>query len=534
MFETMPPVHIRPEEPKPKATLGDAVIEWGMRNLVHAVTGEAWVPLPEHERFINTWYAIDDQGNWVYNQGYLRRARGTGKSPLAAVLAAIELCGPCRFGGWDEDGFPIAVPEPAPWVQIMATTIEQTKPIFEILANSFSAEALAEYGLEIGKELVVKTGAPRGKLQVIPNNPRGLRGPRPTAVFVDETSELVDGNSGHQSIIRVDANLNKNPGGRARRLDLSNAYVPGEDSVAERVTLEWSDQISSWGFSHIHFDSLEANPGLQLTDPEQLREAIRQAAGDATWLDVERLVRAALKTTKNAVSIFRREHLNQVTSEEDSVISAQAYDVQVRPDPLNAKSRFTLGFDGSLSGDGTALVAYDLQERRFYLLHYQEPNPLDEDWRVDEEYVDEQFRMAMDKLTVWGAACDMHPFESWVMGWNRDFGEKMKVSASSIGPVIRDNRSARKDLTLGFQSLLGEIESGKITFAQDMRMRQHWLNAKFAENRYGVSFRKSTPNSVHRVDIVAACLMAYLVAMRIEAAKIEEPKPRRARARGWG
>jgi hypothetical protein len=489
--------------------------------------------MPEHADFILSWYAIDSQGDWVYSQGYMRRARGTGKSPLAAILACIELAGPCRFGGWDENGSPIAVPEPAPWVQVMATTIEQTKPIFEIIANSWSTHAIETYGLEIGKELIVKTGAPRGKVQVIPNNPRGLRGSRPTATFVDETSELVDGNSGHQSIIRIDANLNKNPGGRARRLDLSNAFVPGEDSVAERVTLEWSDQMSAWGFSHILFDCLEANPALKLTDPDELREAIRQAAGDATWLDVERLVRAALKTSKNSVSIFRREHLNQVTSEEDSVISAQDYDKQVRDEALDLKSRFTVGFDGSLSGDGTALVAYDLKARRFHLLHYQEPNPLEEDWRVDEEQVDEIFRLNMKRLNVWGGACDMHPFESWVLGWNADFGDQMKVSASSMGPLIRDNRSARKDLTLGFESLIGEIESGKITFERNYRMKQHWLNAKTAENRYGVSFRKATPNSVHRVDIVAACLMAYLAALKIEAANIQEPKPHRGSIRGW-
>lgn len=533
MFEDMPPIHTRPDEPGPTRTLGDQAIEWAMRNLVHAVTGEPWVPIPEHERFINTWYQIEEDGSWTYSSGYLRRARGTAKSPLAAILACIELAGPCRFGGWNEDGSPIAVPEPAPWVQIMATSIEQTKPIFEIVSNSWSNHAIETYGLEIGKELIVKTGAPRGKIQVIPNNPRGLRGARPTAVFVDETSELVDGNSGHQSIIRIDANLNKNPGGRARRLDLSNMYVTGEDSVAERVTLEWSDQMAAWGFSHILFDCLEANPGLQLTDPDQLREAIRQAAGDATWLDVERLVRAALKTTKNAVSVFRREHLNQEASSEDSVISAQDYDKQVRDQTLDTTSRFTLGFDGSLSGDGTALVAYDLKAKRFHLLHYQEPNPLDENWRVDEEYVDEQFRLYMEKLTVWAAACDMHPFESWVLGWNKDFGDKMKVSVSSMGPLIRDNRSSRKDLTLGFESLVGEIESGKITFERNTRMKQHWMNAKVAENRYGISFRKSTPNSVHRVDIVAACLMAYLAALKIEAAGIEEEKPRRGSATRW-
>lgn len=526
------PIRTRPDAPGWKDTLGDAVIEWAMKYLVRADTGEPWIPLPEHEHFIHCLYAIDDEGRWVYNQAYMRRARGTGKSPLAAVICAIELCGPCRFGGWNDDGSPIAVPEAVPQVQIMATSIEQTKPIFDILEASFSEEARMEYGLEFGKEQIVKNGRNRGRLNVIANNPRALRGFRPTFVAVDETSELVSGNKGHASIDRINGNLRKNPGGRARRLDLSNAFVPGEDSVAEMVTTDWSKQMDKWGYSHILLDSLEANPNLNLSDGVELREAIRQAAGDATWLDIETLVRAALLPGQG-LSGFRREHLNQITSEEDSLIHAHIYDRQAFAAPLESGDRITLGFDGSLSGDGTAVVGFRLSDRSFHLLHYQEPTK-DPEWRVDEEEVDEQFRLAMSRFNVWGAACDVHPFESWVYAWNKDFGETMKVPASTKGPLIRDNRSERRDLTLGCESLVGEIESDKILFAANSyRMKSHWLNAKRAENRFGFSFRKETKNSTKRVDIVAACLMAYLVAQLIEAKGIEETKPRRGGALTW-
>jgi hypothetical protein len=531
----VPAIRTRPEEPGPKNTLGDQLIVWAMRNLVHAVTGEPWVPLPEHSHFINTWYQVEPDGSWTYSQGYLRRARGTAKSPLAAILSAMELCGPCRFGGWDLDGFPIAIPEPSPWCQIMATSMAQTRPIFDIVANSFSAAAIAEYGLEFGKEMITKSVGPRGRLEVIPNNPRALRGARPTFTAVDETSELVAGNSGHESLTRIDGNLDKNPGGRARRLDLSNAFVPGEDSVAERVTMAWSSQVAKWGYSYILFDNLEADPSLSLTDEGELRQAIEQAAGDATWLDTDRLVRTA-KNPQKSVSVFRREHLNQIASAEDSLVSGQAYDrrsVAIEVPALVKGDEVTLGFDGSLSGDGTALVAFRLSDRSFHLLHYQEPDPLEADWKVDEQAVDDAYRAAMDKYKVPGSACDVHPFESWVLAWNRDFGDQMKVSASTAGAVIRDNRSARRDLTLGCESMVGEVNSGKLSFSQGLLMRSHWLNAKKAENRYGISFRKETPNSTRRVDIVAACLMSYLIATKLDALAVEVVKPRRGSALGW-
>jgi len=87
---------------------------------------------------------------------------------------------------------------------------------------------------------------------------------------------------------------------------------------------------------------------------------------------------------------------------------------------------------------------------------------------------------------------------------------------------------------LGCESLVGEIESEKILFEQNSYvMKTHWLNAKRAENRYGFSFRKETKNSTKRVDIVAACLMAYLVAEKIERENIQEDKPKKGRALSW-
>jgi len=297
--------------------------------------------------------------------------------------------------------------------------------------------------------------------------------------------------------------------------------------------MNWTKQMQAWGFSHILLDSLEADPRLDLFKDEELRIAIKQAAGDATWLSVDRLMRSA-KEPERSVAVFRREHLNQITAEEDSVVQAHTYDRQAQSvDPLEAGDRVTLGFDGSLSGDGTALVAMRLRDCSFHVLHYQEPDPLEADWRVDEQAVDEAFHLAMDRYDVWAAGCDLHPFESWIMAWNAKYGDKMKVAASTTGPLIRDNRAARRDLTLGFESLLGEIESEKIFFSGNQMMRAHWLNAKKAENTYGISFRKVTKNSVRRVDLVAACLMAYLMKAKLDAANIQEPKPRTGVAYAW-
>lgn len=538
----MPAVRIMPPIPPENRTLGWQILDWMIDNLVHGVTGEPLELTNEGIDFVLCAYAVDDDGRWVYDRSALRRARGTGKSPLAAALACAELCGPVRFGGWDEDGYPIGVPEPAPWVQVIAITMEQTKPIMDIARASFSEHAIDKYGLDIGIEAIVKRnrvdGGGPGRLAAIPNNPRAMRGPRPTAVFADEVSEWIASNGGHAAMIRIFSNLAKNPGGRARLFEFCNAYEPGLDSHAEQTWNAYAQQMETLGYSRILYDTLEADPALRLTNQDELEEAIRQAAGDAYWLDVQRLVNQA-RDTGTSPTTFRREHLNQILSDDDSLISMPLFDelgkyengIPVRP--LDTDDAITLGFDGSLSGDGTALVAFRLEDRSFHLLEYWEPpakqDPNSPKWRIDEEMVDATFRAYMETANVVAAACDVHPFESWVYAWEKDYGQKLQAKASPAGMLIRDNRSDQRGLTYLCEALVNEIESKKIRFRSTLFMRMHWANAKRRLNRWGFSFGKITKSSTKRVDIVAASLMAYSAAMSLAKDFNPKPKPKPAK-----
>lgn len=526
-------IRIRPDLPAENRTLGWEIADWMVDNLVHAVTGLPLEMTDEMLDFILLDYSIDENGRWNYDRSALRRARGTGKSPLGAAMACAELCGPVRFGGWTSLGSPIARPAASPWVQVTATSLEQTRPIMAIATASFSEKAIDLYGLEIGKEAVTKSnrinGGGPGRLAAVPNNPRGLRGPRPSRVIADEVSEWVSSNGGHEAMVRITSNLAKSPNGEARLLELCNAFNPGEDSHAERTWMAYSKQSEKTGISRILYDTLEADPALRLNVDAELREAIRQAAGDAYWLDVDRLVNVALDPATSP-SVFRREHLNQLLSSDDSLISAQLFDeLTQNVPPLMPHDPITIGFDGSLTGDGTAIVAYRLEDKTFHVLDYWEPDGLEKDWRIDEEMVDQTFRAYMEVYNVQAAACDVHPFESWVYAWERDYGQTMQAKASPAGMLIRDNRSDLRNLTFLCQALVNEIESRKVGFFPSVMARAHWANAKRRLNRHGFSYGKITKTSTRRVDIVAASLMAYAAAMALakDFKPKDEPRPAR-------
>ncbi|WP_157472648.1 hypothetical protein [Frankia sp. EAN1pec] len=40
---------------------------------------------PGQMRFVLWWYAVDDEGRWLFHHGVRRLAKGSGKSPFAAV-----------------------------------------------------------------------------------------------------------------------------------------------------------------------------------------------------------------------------------------------------------------------------------------------------------------------------------------------------------------------------------------------------------------------------------------------------------------
>jgi len=99
--------------PAPNRTLGDQVVNWGFRYIVHDSgpnAGEPFIPTDEQYRFILWWFAIDENGQFIYRNGVLRRLKGWGKDPLAAYLALADVGGPVVFSHWDKNGMPVVNP----------------------------------------------------------------------------------------------------------------------------------------------------------------------------------------------------------------------------------------------------------------------------------------------------------------------------------------------------------------------------------------------------------------------------------------
>src|SRR5690606_35107901 len=126
----------------------------------------------EQARFLLWWYAVREDGRFLYRDGVFQRLKGHGKDPLGACLSAGEMLGPVRVVDWDAGG-PVGGESTAAWVQTAAVSLKQTKNTMRLFPQLFTAEAKAHYGIQIGREQVHALGDTRF-MEAVTSSPASL------------------------------------------------------------------------------------------------------------------------------------------------------------------------------------------------------------------------------------------------------------------------------------------------------------------------------------------------------------------------
>lgn len=505
----MDAVEIGPEG-IPEKTLGWTLLGWASYYLKQPDGPDAGGPIRftrEQAKFLLWWYAVNEQGQFVYRSGVFRRMKGHGKDPVGAALCLIELCGPTQFSHVDRDGEPVGAPHAAPWVQVAAVSREQTRNTFTLFPGMCSDELISDYGLEVNKEIIHKRGG--GRVEAVTSSPKALEGGRSHFVLMNETQFWLANNSGHEMENAIAGNVAKGRSGSARRLAICNAHVPGEDSVGERDYDLWQEiNAGKSKTSGFLYDSRETPPEANLYDRESLREGLIAARGDSTWLDVDRLL-DEIYDPRTPVSEARRKYLNQVVAAEDAWISAQEWDVCQSSDKLSPKEEITLGFDGSKSNDSTALVACRVSDALIVPLAVWEHPDHDPDWEVPGDQVSGWVDWAMSTYKVIAFWSDVYPWESYVDRWTVDHSKKLKIKAGPKSPIGFDMRFKVKEFTLAAENFWDSVQEQALSHNGDPTLRRHLLNARKHPNKFGTSIGKEHRESNRKIDTAVSAILAY-------------------------
>lgn len=498
----------------PKWTLGWQIAGWCSKYL-KGEEGGPWRFTREQLRFILWWYAVDESGRFIYRKGVLQRLKGWGKDPLLAVMCLVEFVGPSRFSHFDpKTGEPVGKAHPQAWVQIAAVSREQTKNTITLFPSLMSDLLISDYNIKVGTELI-RANRGRLRMEAVTSNFRSLEGARSTFIVLNETHHWVSGNGGHQMYETIDGNATKKD---SRYLAITNAYQPGEDSVAQRMRESW-EKIRDGITADVGFlyDSIEAHPLTPLT-PEALRIVLPKIRGDAVWLRPETIIQSVLDTTL-APSRSRRMWLNQIVAEEDALYGPGDWDPLEDPDAvLMPGDEIVIGFDGGKTDDATALVALRVSDQcAFKLGVWQRPDieqrSRDQEgvarWEVPREEVDSKIHEVFRAYKVLGFYADVALWESYISEWAVHYGEGLAVKATERSPIGWDMRQSLQRVTRAHERLVRKILDKMLKHDGDRDLRRHVLNAMRRENNYGVSFGKEGRESPRKVDLYAALMLAH-------------------------
>jgi hypothetical protein len=510
----------------PEFTLGWDVLGWTAEWL-QLPDGRPWQYTPEQARFVLWWFAVDETGRFLYRDGVLQRLKGWGKDPLAATLAAVELVGPCRVSHMESDG-PRSKDHPQAWVQIAATSRDQTRNTMTLFPGLFSKRALEEFHINLGKEIIYAYQGAR-RIEAVTSSPRALEGGRPTLVIKNETQHWLSNNEGHEMAAVIDRNSVKSPDGASRYLSITNAPEPSEDSVALRERDAWEQMSSGKSMaSGMLYDSLEAPPEVPLS-AEVAPAVIEAVRGDSVWLNIDRIVQAILDP-RNPPSRSRRFWYNQIIAAEDAWVTPQQVDAAARPDAgLEPSDEIVMFFDGSKSDDATALVGCRLSDGHVVSLGVWEkpPGARGVGWSVNRFDVDQVVRDALDTFRVAAFFADpSHTkddedatgfWDGIIDGWHQDYGDRFRLWSVQSGAerhsVMWDmtNQHRIGVFTKSAERFTAELAAGDLTHNGHPALMRHLKNARRAPNKHGVSLMKEHRESARKIDLAVAAVGARML-----------------------
>lgn len=515
-------------------SLGPAIIEWGHRWFIDHRSGRPWRFTPGQMQFLHLWYAVDNRGRFIYRSGVKRGAKGTGKDPFAAAVALTELCGPVKMVGW-LDGRPVGQRHRLALVQIGANSKDQAKDVLRVANAMISPGMRARFQMDPG---ITRTQLACGsKIELLTTSEASTEGDPATAILLNETHHMTASNGGLDLADVARRNVGKSPAEvQARVVEFTNAHRNGQDSVAEGSWDAFQLQAANpEAPQDILYDSIEAEPGLDISDDDEFMAGLQQSYRDAPWADLLRIL-AESRDSRTSIPDVIRYYLNGLAAAEDSWVDPRRFDDLARPAiATNAGDPIALFLDCSKSTDATVLVGCRLSDGHVLSLGaWRRPHglPADREWLVPRETVDAVVRDAFDFYRVVWFGVDPSPavddedderlyWMTLVDQWHRDFQRRLPVWATPGAgghSVLFDMRMStvggKKRNRLFTEAAMQTANSidieGDLTHDGNPTLRVHVHNARRRPNQYGVSLGKINRSSKHLVDYAVGMVGARM------------------------
>lgn len=396
---------------------------------------------------------------------YTQVARKNGKSLTAATLALSELC-------LLDERHIYAVSDSER--NLNSVLIREIRNLVHRSSELSDAVHVFKWGLECPA-----TGS---FIEVRPGNFRASQGINPHLVLFDEVhlqrSEEIWSGFQMSGAARADALL-------------YGITTPGYDLTS--LAHELYQQVRA-GKEGIHGTIFEPhNPSADIDDLDAWRQA-NPCIDNPGFLDGLRFDRTTLPEHE-----FRRFRLGQWTATASAWLPYGAWDRCALPTrTVEAGEKVVLGFDGSFSGDSTALVGCTLDGHLFVVGCWE--NPGRKGWRVPREEVEAKIEEAFSTYTVVELVADPPYWQRELGEWAKRYGEKR---------VLEFATNRRERMAPASTAFYAAVMEGKVTHDGDRRLARHVSNCVVKATAQGDVVTKADKDSPAKIDLAVAGIIAH-------------------------
>ena len=240
---------------------------------------------------------------------------------------------------------------------------------------------------------------------------------------------------------------------------------------------------------------LPANPGFgDLQDPEDFDSSVK-------------------RTPENE---FRTKRMNLWVSAQTAWLPSGAWEHLPTCSPPADDVECVLGFDGSFSGDSTALVGVTVEDvPRIWLVKAWEKQPTDtDDWRVDIAEVEATIAAECGRRRVLEVACD--PFR-----WQRSMQE---LAATGL-PIVEYPSSSPARMVPATAKFYDAVMAGLVQHDHNPTLARHIDNTVVKTDRLGPRITKEHRASPRKIDAAVAAVLAFDRATWVREQEPAQPTP---------
>jgi len=454
---------------------------------------------------------------FVYRRGLMVGPQKMGKGPLSAAHILLEGVGPALFAGWArggevyscasigchcgwtyeyEPGEPMGMPWPTPLIQITAISEEQTQNIYDVLRPMIEYGPLADVIPKTGEEFIRLPGG--GRIDTVTSSAMSRLGQRVTFVPQDEVGLWTKANG----MLRVADTQFRGLAGTGGRASLTtNAYDPAENSVAqiqyESPSKDIYRQFKQPPSNLSYKNKVERRKIHQFVYAEVLKQ-------NGGHVDLDAIEAEAADLIERDQAQAERFFGNRIVAGSDSWIDPKVWSERLDVEhPIEPGDTITVGFDGSLRDDATALVGCRVSDGKLFLIGIWEcPDEVEAaaEWEVPVGEVDAAVNAMFDTYDVQRMYCDPAYWQDIVGRWASEFGEKV---------VIEWWTNRERAMCAANERFHTATVTGQLTHDGDEILARHIGNAKRKETRSGVVIRKDRPKSPRKIDAAMCAVLAY-------------------------